>query len=68
VPFRVLRDSTFELANQVARSVCDCLYLALAIALDGQLATADRKFYNAVMVTPLSEYLIWVEDLAPVVP
>lgn len=35
VPFRVLRDSAFELANQVARSVYDCLYLALVIALDG---------------------------------
>jgi len=67
-PFHVLRDSAFELANQVARSVYDCLYLALAIALDGRVATADRKFYSAVSLTPFAKYLVWVEDLQPVLP
>ena len=42
-PSAELRDRAFELALETKSSVYDCLYLALAEALDGRMVTADGK-------------------------
>jgi predicted nucleic acid-binding protein len=55
--------AAYELAVDTRRSLYDCLYLALAEAVDGRLVTADRKFYNALAIGPYGRRLLWVEDL-----
>jgi predicted nucleic acid-binding protein len=51
-----------ELALAIDRTVYDSLYLALAIAHNGVLVTADRKFHAAVTASPLASHISWVED------
>lgn len=50
-------------ALETRRALYDCLYLALAIALDGRVATADRKFFEALADGPFAAHLIWIEDV-----
>ncbi len=52
----------FDLALETKRSVYDCLYLVLAVALDGTLVTADRKFH-ATLPGAHAARLLWVEDI-----
>jgi predicted nucleic acid-binding protein len=62
-PSAELRDRAFELALETKSSVYDCLYLALAEALDGRMVTADGKFFQAISSSLLSDRMLWVEDL-----
>jgi predicted nucleic acid-binding protein len=55
--------AAYELAIDTRQSLYDCLYLALAEAVDGRLITADRKFHNALAGGPCGRLLVWVEDL-----
>lgn len=55
--------AAYELALETRRSLYDCLYLALAEAVDGRLITADRKFFDAVAGGSYGPRLVWVEDL-----
>src|SRR5690606_25907867 len=51
----------YELASGPGRStVYDCCYLALAVALDCRLVTADRPFYEAQRGGPHGGRLVWV--------
>ena len=52
------------MAIETKRSVYDCLYLALAEALDGRMVTADGKFFQALGSSPLSDRMLWVGDLS----
>jgi len=61
--FAPLQNKAFEIAMGTRRSLYDCLYLALAVLLDGQMVTADRRFYDAMASGPLSEHVAWVEDM-----
>ena len=56
--------AAYELALDTQQSVYDCLYLALAEAVDGRLITAYRKFYKALAGGAFDHRLVWVEDLA----
>jgi len=53
----------FRLAADTRRSMYDCLYLALAVRLDAQLVTADRKFFDALADGPFAAHLCWIEDV-----
>ena len=55
--------SAFNLADQTRRTVYDCLYLALAIHLGGQMVTADEKLVNALSGTPWAGSALWVANL-----
>lgn len=52
-----LLESACELAIQLNHPVYDCLYLALAIAFDTYLITADKRFYNTIRKTSLDEHV-----------
>lgn len=52
-----------ETACQTQRTVYDSLYLALAIRAGAVLVTADEKFYNAILSTPLAASIAWVEAI-----
>ncbi|MDA2910801.1 type II toxin-antitoxin system VapC family toxin [Nitrospiraceae bacterium AH_259_D15_M11_P09] len=53
----------FNLANKSRQSLYDALYLALAVMINGQLVTADRKLFSALAKGPLRRHLCWVEDI-----
>ncbi len=55
-------EQAFAIADQLARSVYDCLYLALARRAQGRLVTADRRLYAAAAGSPLAASLLWVEE------
>ena len=44
----VLATQAFELACRHRRSVYDCLFLSLSLAVDAPLVTADEAFFKAV--------------------
>lgn len=58
-----LMTPAFALAIQTKRSLYDCLYLALAEALDGQVVTADQKFCSSLTTSRYGKRMLWVEDL-----
>ena len=58
-----LQDRAFEMALETRTTIYDCLYLALAEALDGRMVTADAKFFQSLQSSPLRDRMHWVEDL-----
>lgn len=58
----ILLLSAFELAVALDRTVYDSLYLALAVAHDCALITADQKFHASVIDSPLASHILWIED------
>jgi predicted nucleic acid-binding protein len=55
----------YQLAHGVANTklaVYDFVYLALAVALDCRLVTADRLFHDAIQPTTLACRLLWAAD------
>lgn len=63
VPTKVLLSAAFQVAVTLGRSVYDSLYVALAVAQECSLITADRKFHSAVLTSrALAPHMRWVED------
>lgn len=60
--FRAYLDIAFFIANQSGQSVYDCLYVALATALNGRMITADRRLYDALKNGPYKKHIVWVGD------
>ena len=58
-----LLNAAFYLANRTKRSIYDCIYLSLAMLLDGRMVTADRRFYDGLREGPARKHLLWVGDL-----
>jgi len=61
-PSMTLLPAAFALAAELDRTVYDSLYLALAIARDSRLITADQKFHSAVMMSSFARHIAWVAD------
>jgi predicted nucleic acid-binding protein len=62
-PDEPLFPKAYEIANQTARSLYDCLYLSMAMSLEGQMVTADLRFYDALKDSDYAERLLWIEDI-----
>ncbi len=60
---RAVLTKAYDIANEMQRSLYDCLYLSLAISLDGEMVTADLKFYEALKTGNYAKWLCWVEDI-----
>jgi predicted nucleic acid-binding protein len=58
--------AAYQLAVDTQRSVYDCLYLALAEAVDSVMVTADHKFYSSLTGGSYGRRVLWVEDLPQV--
>lgn len=63
-PFAEMQDHAFALAVETGRALYDCLYLALALLIDGVMVTADKRFHDDVANTPLSERVEWIGEWA----
>ena len=61
-PASVLVGAALELAVAIDRTVYDSLYLALAIAENCALITADAKFLAAAKASGAADHVRWVED------
>ena len=62
-PARPLLPAAYEAAVTLDRTVHDCLYLALAVAQNCPLFTADRKLHAAVLTSPaLAAHIRLIED------
>lgn len=59
-PSRVLLEAALEVALRTGRTVYDSLYLALAVALECRLVTADERLANAMAGGPLARHVVWV--------
>lgn len=55
---------SLAIACEFNRTVYDCTYLALAARERAPMVTADEKLYNAIMASPLAEFVLWVEDVS----
>ncbi len=55
--------AALEIACSAHRTVYDSLYLAVAIAHQCRVVTADSKLHNALKKGALSAHLLWVEDI-----
>ena len=55
--------TAYQLSLDTQRSLYDCLYLALAEAVDGMMVTADRRFYTSLTGSSYGRRVSWVEDL-----
>ena len=59
-PSRLVLEGALEIALGTGRSVYDSVYLALAVALECRLVTADERFANALAGGPLAAHVLWV--------
>ncbi len=53
----------FDIADRTGRTVYDCMYLALAVRLGGQMVTADERFVNSLAGTPWAAFVIHLQDV-----
>ena len=60
-PSRELLGRAFEIAVTFERTLYDSMYVALAIAENCPLVTADRKLYNALSAGAMAKHLCWIE-------
>jgi predicted nucleic acid-binding protein len=55
-----LLEPAFVIADRTVQTVYDCIYLALAIALNCEMVTADEKFYRTISQSPLKGNISWI--------
>lgn len=60
---QTLLPSALDLALAMNRTVYDSVYVALAVALDSVMVTADERLHQALSQTPYSQFISWVGDL-----
>jgi predicted nucleic acid-binding protein len=59
-PSRLVLEGALEIALGTGRSVYDSVYVALAVALECRLVTADERLVNALSGGPLAPHVAWV--------
>ena len=55
--------SAFDIAHESQRTVYDCLYVALAMRLGGELITADERLFNSLAGSTWGNSIRFVENL-----
>jgi predicted nucleic acid-binding protein len=53
----------FEIGAATGCGPYDGSYVALAIALEAPLVTADRKLFDRVAGTPFEQHVVWIGDV-----
>ena len=62
-PTAPIVSAAFDLADQSNRTVYDCLYLALAIQLNGMMVTADDRLVNSLAKTPWASRVLAIQNV-----
>ncbi len=62
-PFGLLVLPAFDLAHHSGRTVYDCVYLALAVQLGGQMVTADDKLVNSLAGSLWAAHITKLQDI-----
>jgi predicted nucleic acid-binding protein len=62
-PIASLTEDAFRIAVMTGRTVYDSIYIALAVALNCRLVTADRKLYQSLRGSRFNDDLVWVADI-----
>ena len=62
-PHTFLLKSAFIGAEVTGQTVYDWTYLSLAVFLDCEFVTADRRFLDSLASSSMSKHLRWVGDL-----
>lgn len=52
----------FEIAVALNQTVYDATYLAVAIARDTRVVTADNRLHRAISASRLAKHIAWIED------
>lgn len=61
-PSDALLSAAFELAVALDRTVYDSLYLALAVARNAVLITADARFHASVAASLFADHVHWIAE------
>ena len=64
-PSEPLLEGALEIALATGQAIDDCIYLALAFALEGRLVTADERLVSALAGTPFVSQVVWVGVATP---
>lgn len=64
-PTRIFLADALDLSRTLSHPIYDCIYLAMARAIGGQVITADRKFADKVGASHLSRWLVTLSDYIP---
>ena len=59
---RPLLEAAWRVSTACQISFYDSVYLALAVAQDAKVVTADRRFYNSILASDLGEHMLWVAE------
>ena len=59
VPAADLLEEATSLALEASASVYDCLYLALAVRIGGQMVTADRRLFRKLTPVRFAKRVLW---------
>jgi predicted nucleic acid-binding protein len=59
-PSRLILEGALEIALETGRSVYDSVYVALAVALECPLVTADERLVKGLAGGPLAAHILWV--------
>ncbi|MEX0779217.1 MAG: type II toxin-antitoxin system VapC family toxin [Balneolales bacterium] len=60
-PDEYLKDQAFDLSLKFKVSMYDCMYIMLAMAVEGKMITADRRFYRSMQQFGLAEWVALVQ-------
>lgn len=63
VPAYSLIDEASRISVTWRRSFYDSIYLALAVACNGRMVTADEKLCNALKDTPMEEHVVLIGEI-----
>jgi predicted nucleic acid-binding protein len=61
--FTPFLDRAYEVAYLTGQSIYDSLYVALALLLDAQVITADRRLYEGLKNGLFRKHIVWIEDV-----
>jgi len=59
-PSRLVLEGALEIALGTGRSAYASVYIALAVALECRLVTADERLVNALRGGPLGTHVVWL--------